>query len=219
MNVKNAIKAKLSQYLSNEISKENLYRWSIDILHKMLKGDIFDLRYLEVWGIITGLTEVNDMDDRSCVALVQRLSRILSGNECASFSFAIQIPQKYVVDNLSLTKMILQRYLTEKQMSKTGISELKSVIQKNIKKPSSLNEILELQIIDLLRLGYDFCDDENLMIFNLKSTVFISEEISESLEVEFLTKIITLLKCYDGERCFYVHISFINGTGNISIQA
>ena len=79
--------------------------------------------------------------------------------------------------------------------------------------------MLELQITDLLKLGYDFCAEERRVDFNLKSTVFISEDISMSLEDVFLTKIITLLECYDGKKCFCVHTSFIDGVGNISIQA
>lgn len=35
---------------------------------------------------------------------------------------------------------------------------------------------------------------------------------------DLLEKIITLLECYDGKRCFYVYIGFYNGDVNISIQ-
>lgn len=46
------IENKFLQYLCNEISKENLRKWAIDVLHSMLKGDIFKITYLEIWGKI-----------------------------------------------------------------------------------------------------------------------------------------------------------------------
>lgn len=82
----------------------------------------------------------------------------------------------------------------------------------------TLNGLLKLQIIDLINLGYEFNDDENCVEFGLKSTVFISEDASMSLEDELLLKIIILLECYNGKRCFYVHVTYNNGIGSISIQ-
>lgn len=219
MEVKDLVRNKLTQYLAKDISKEDLYKWSIDILHKMLKGDIFDIRYLEIWGMITELTEINDIDDFYCDELIYRFSKILSGEKSASFAFAIQIPKKSVVNNLSQIKEILQKYSVEKQLLKSEILELKFATQKTIDTVNTLNEILELQIIDLLKLGYEFCVDESRVDFNLKKTVFISEDMSMSLEEDFLAKIITLLECYDGKKCFYVYTSFKDGVGNISIQA
>ena len=162
---------------------------------------------------------MNDIDDLYCDELVQRFSEILSGDRCASFTFAIQIPTKFVVNNMSETKMILQKYLVKKHLSKAEILELISITQSTTNTFNTLNEMLQLQITDLLRLGYDFYAEENCINFNLKSTIFISEDISMSLEDVFLTKIITLLECYEGEKSFYVHTSFINGVGNIAIQA
>lgn len=63
MQINNLIKNKLLQYLSNEISKEDLYRWALDVLHSMLRGDIFKIAYLMVWGIISELTTINDIDN------------------------------------------------------------------------------------------------------------------------------------------------------------
>lgn len=178
MEVKDFIKTKLLQYLSSEISKEELYKWALDLLHKMLKGDIFDRKYLEIWGIIAELTGVNDVDDSYCDELVHQLSETLSGNKCASFMFAIQIPERFVVNNLSHIEKILQKYLVEKHLSKSEIAELIAITQRIPDTCNTLNEILELQILDLLKSGYDFCAE-------------------------------------DGS----VHINFVNGVGNISIQA
>ena len=83
----------------------------------------------------------------------------------------------------------------------------------------TLNEFLKMQIIDLINLGYEFYDKESSIEFGIKSIVFISEDVSMSLENNILEKIITLLECYNGKRCFYVHSVFQNGVGNISIQA
>lgn len=218
MDVKNSIKTKLLQYLSRDITKQDLYKWSLDLLHKMLKGDIFSINYLEIWVIITELTEINDVSDSYCDELVYRFSKILSGNECASFAFAIQIPEKFVVDNLSQTKQILQKYSVKKQLSNIEVSELKSATQKTINSIYTLNEMLELQIIDLLNLGYEFYADEKKVDFNLKKTIFVSEAISMSLEHDFLEKIFALLECYEGRKYFCVHTNFNKGIGSISIQ-
>lgn len=218
MEVKNLVKTKLSQYLSKEISRQNLYKWSLDLLHKMLKGDILDIKYLEIWGMITELTKINDVGDSYCDELVYRFNEILLGNKCASFAIAIQIPKKFVVNNLSQTKRILQKYSLEKQLLGIEVSELKFATQKTMGSINTLNEILELQIIDLLKLGYEFYADESRVDFNLKHTVFISEDTSMSLEHDFLEKIIALLECYEGKKYFCIYTNFDKGIGSISIQ-
>lgn len=219
MKMHSMIKDKLLQYLSNEIPKEDLYRWATDILHNMLKGKVYEIEYLEIWGIITELTKIDDMDDFSCGELVRWLNRILSGDECASFTFAFRVLEKFVLKDLSQIEVILRKYLREKHLTESEILELKLVADKRSNRFNTLNELLESQIIDLINLGYEFGDDENCVEFGLKSTVFISEDVSETLENELLLKIIMLLECYNGKRCFYVHVTFHDGTGNISIQA
>lgn len=159
------------------------------------------------------------MDDLSCEKLVRRLSGILSGDICASFAFAMQIPSEFVVNNLLQTKRILQKYLREKELSEGEIQELKLTTQKEIEKVNTINDMLELQIIDLLKLGYDFNDDKRSVDFDLKSTVFMSEDTAMSLEKVLLEKVITLIECYEGARCFWIHVSFNDGIGNVSIQA
>lgn len=218
MDVKNTVKTKLLQYLSKEITKQDLYKWSLDLLHKILKGDVFYISYLEIWVIITELTEINDLSDSYCDDLVYRFSEILMGNKCASFAFAIQIPPKFVVNNLSQTKQILQKYYLKKQLSGIEVSELISATQKTINSINTLNEMLELQIINLLNLGYEFYADEGKVDFNLKKTIFVSEDMSMSLESDFLEKIFALLECYEGKKYFCVHTNFNKGTGSISIQ-
>ena len=168
--------------------------------------------------MVAELTEINDIDDSLCHKSVQKLFEILSGDKCGLFTFAIQIPEKFVINNLFQTKKIIKKYCEDHHLSKDEIRELKSITQKSPNKFNTLNDILEAQIIDLLNLGYEFHDNEGCIEFNLKSTVFISEEMSDSLEDSFLSKVITLLECYEGKRSFYVHTSFQNGNCNISIQ-
>ena len=218
MEIKDLIKSKLLQYLSQEISKDDLYNWALNTLHIMLKGSIFDVECLEVWGIITKLADVNDSDDLYCHELATQFYNILLGNESATFSFAVQIPPKFAANNLSQTKKILQKYFAEKHLSPDEILELKLVAAKRNNTFRTLNEMLKLQILNLLTLGYDFEVSKNGMEFNLKSTIFISEDLALSLENDFLVKVLDLLECYDGKKSFYVHISFNNGTGNISLQ-
>ena len=115
------IENKFLQYLCNEISKENLRKWAIDVLHSMLKGDIFKITYLEIWGMISELTAIDDMDDFYCDELVRRFNRILSGKENASFTFAFQIPKKFVINDLLQIEDIFNKYLKGKQLSEAEI--------------------------------------------------------------------------------------------------
>jgi len=217
MEVKSLIKKQLLQYLLNEISKEELCKWAIDRIHKMLEGDIFKLSCLEVWSIMTEIAGMNDSDDFYCRELAHRYVEVLSGNRDDSFLFTIKIPAKYVVNNLPGLKEVIKKYLVEKRLSQSEMDELRFIAQKEMNEADTLNEILENQIVNLLRLGYELPDDESSMDYDLKSTVFISEEMSACLEDELLEKIIRLLECYEGNRCFFIHISFRNGDGNLSV--
>lgn len=216
MEIKSLIKTKISQYLSKEISKEDVYSWALDVMYKMLEGGILEIGNIEAWGIITGITEINDIDDVYCDEVIHRFDRILSGNENGLFNFIIKIPEKFVINNLSQTKNILIRYSTEKQLSRSDILALESITSKNFNIPSTLNEILENQIIELLNLGYTFYPNEERICFDLKHTVFVDEYTF--VELDYLKKIIRLLECYDGTKEFSVHITFNNGVGNVSLQ-
>ena len=107
------------------------------------------------------------------------------------------------------------KYSVEKRLTKSDIVELNLVNNKRINIPGTLNEVLEIQIVELLKLGFDFFTDENSIAFNIKHTIFVSEDIS--LEEEFLSKIITLLECYEGKKGFSIHITFDSGNGSISL--
>lgn len=219
MEVKKSIEIVLLQFLSGEISKEALYSWAINILHKMLKGDIFEIKYLEIWGIITKLAEVSesDIDDYYCTESVHNILNVLSGEECDVFSFIMQIPQKYAVDNLSGLDKLINKYYSDKQLSVEEIQNLKLLSQKKIGTCSTLNSLLESQIIEILKLGYTFFDENNLE-FDLKSTIFMSEDAVKNFEERVIIKVIDLYKCYKGEKSFFVSILYNNGIGNISIQ-
>lgn len=220
MEVKKSIEIALLQFLSGQISKEALYRWAVNILHKMLKGDIFEIKYLEIWGIITKLTEVSesDIDDHYCTEFVHKILKVLSGEESDVFSFVMQIPQKYVVDNLSGLDKLINKYYLDKHLSEDEIQNLKLLLQKKTCTYSTLNSFIEFQIIEILKLGYIFFDDNNLK-FDLKSTIFMSEDAAKNFEERVILKVIDLYKCYKGEKSFFVTILYNNGIGNISILA
>lgn len=216
--MKNVIKSQLSRYLSKELSKEMLYQWAIGLLHEMLKGDMLKINYLEIWGIVTELAGIEDIEDTDYEESVQRFLRILSGEENASFTFAMKIPEKFVVKNLSNIGRILEKHAMGGQLSLDEIKDLKFVINQRIGAFHTLNELLEVQIIDLLKWGYGLCIDEENIIFEPKSTVFMCEAEEAPLEKNVLTTLIALLECYEGRRCFFVHINFMNGVSNISVQ-
>lgn len=214
--MKDLVKLQLFRYLSNEISKDTLYKWALDLLHKILGGNILKINYLEVWAIITGLVEINDIDDSYCDEMIHRFFRILSGDENNTFVFAMKIPEKYVINNLSNTMKILKKYSLDRHLSSNEVNTLKLIMGKKINIINTLNELLEVQIISLLNWGYEFENDNNIIEFEPKSTVFIDEDVS--MEKNFLSKIFTLLDCYEGKKCFFVQIIFNNGVTNISVQ-
>ena len=220
MEVKKSIEITLSQFLTGEISKEALYRWAVNKLHKMLKGDIFEIKYLEIWGIITKLAEISesDIDDHYCTETVYNILRVLSGDERDVFSFVMQIPQKYVADNLLGLDKLINKYYMNKYLTRDEIQNLRLLSQREICSCSTINCLLESQIIEILKLGYTFVNDDNLE-FDLKSTIFMSEDEAINFEERVVLKLIDLYKCYKGEKSFIVSVLFNNGIGNISIQA
>lgn len=114
-------------------------------------------------------------------------------------------------------KDILQKYMQKKTLSKIEIQKLKLVVKEKVCPVNTLSQMLKEQIIGLLKLGYDFDLEDSDMIFDLKSTLFIHYDIERALESELLSKIIQLLDCYNGEKCFFVNIRYEKGEGNISI--
>ena len=217
VDTKNLINRKLCQFLSHEISQKTLFEWSVSFLHKMIGDDDLDIERMEVWGIITKLTEIGDMDVRFCKELVCRLQRILSGSECASFTFAMKIPPKYVRSKLLRVKEIFAKYVDEKNLRKEDVQELRLIISTKKDEIITVNDFLENHILSLLELGYDLLDDEDSIAYGLKSTLYISEGM-EDLEGNLLTEVMALIRCYEGKAEFFVHVNYRNGRGNISIH-
>ena len=105
----------------------------------------------------------------------------------------------------------------QKYFSMDEIHILNAIMDKQINRINTLNDYLEAQIIDLLKLGYMFCDDESNTCFTLNHSVFVNEEETEMLEDNLLNKINTLLECYSGKKSFFVQIAYNRGSSNISI--
>lgn len=207
----------VSQYLSNEIVKEDIQKWAEDMMYKMLQGEIVKLDNVQVWGMLTELSGINDMDSVYVDEVILKINQILLGNISNSYSFFIQIPKRLIVNNLPTIKDSLLKYQAQKELLSADVSMLKQLTDKTSNNTiRTLNDMIEIQILDLLKQGYDFYPEEACINFDLKHTVFISEETS--LEIGYLLKIIALLDCYDGSKGFNVHIIFNEGMGNISIQ-
>lgn len=215
--VKKVIKTKLLQYLEREISKEELCDWSVEMMHYILKGDILEIKWLEVWGILTGLAEVEDYSDRECTDLVGKYNRILSGDEAETFSFAMRIPEWFVEGCLSKVGIVLQKHLDGERQEREDISELEEFLRKRIQ-VRTIHDLLELEVIDLLNLGFDVYAEENGIACCVKSTLFISEEMSKTLERNLVDRIFSVLECWNGKKSFFVHVRFHDGAGEISIQ-
>lgn len=207
---------KLSQYLSNEITKEELYKYVIDILHEMLKGDVLYLRNIEIWGILTEIAEIEDADDHYCHCITKKCHEILTGLKDGTFIFAMCIPPKYTRDRFAGLKEILSEYAVERKFSSEAVRKLNAVMKNQTKVIDTVNDLLEAQIIDLLKLGYTFCEDSNKS-FTLKSSVFVSDEEAEMLEESVLNKIIMLLECYSGRKNFFVQTVYKEGSSSISV--
>ena len=219
MDIKNMIIQKLTQYLLKKIQREELYKYAVDMIHKMLHGDIFYLKNLEIWGILAKIAEIDDVDDFYCDIIAKQCYDVLTGMQNDTFIFAMHIPPEYVGDCFTGLKEILIKYNKEKTFSIEEIQKLNAIIQKQVDVITTINEFLEVQILDILKLGYMFCDDEGGKYFYLKSSVFISDKEAELLEERILSKIISLLECYTGKKAFFVQIVYEDGRGNISILA
>jgi len=179
----------------------------------MLKGKILEINYLKTWGMINELSEINSIDDKYCNELIYKIDGMFSGRKSGSYTWFMQIPSKYVKNDLLRLNEILLKYIKNENLSSSDILELECIANKEIN-PQTLNEVLAFQISSLLNMGYDFYADG--MKFELKHTVFVNE--GELAEQDFLDKIITLLDCYNGKRGFSVFVVFNNGIGNVSIS-
>lgn len=207
---------KLVQYLSNEIKKEVLYKCIIDLLHEMLRGDIFYLKNIEIWGILTEITEIDDANDHYCYCIAKKCYEILTGLKNNTFIFAMSIPPKYTGDRFAGLKEILLEYAVDRKFSSEAFRKLNAIMNNQTIAIDTLNDFLEAQIIDLLKLGYMFCGDSNKS-FALKSSIFVSDEEAEMLEESVLNKIIMLLECYSGKKNFFVQVVYKEGSSNISV--
>lgn len=156
MDTKNRIIQKLNQYLLKEIQREELYKYATDMIHKMLQGDILYLKNLEIWGILTKIAEIDDADDLYCESVTKQCYEILTGMQNGTFAFAMHIPTNMIGDSFSGLEEILVKYNEERIFSKDGIEKLNTITQKQVHAISTVNEFLEAQIIDLLKLGYMF---------------------------------------------------------------
>ena len=216
MDIKKTVIDKLAQYLSNEIKREELYNYVIDLLHEMLTGDIFYLKNIEIWGILTEMAEIDDTDDHYCHCIAKKCYEILAGLKNSTFIFAMCIPQKYTGDRFAGLKEILLEYAVDRKFSSEAVRKLNVVMKNQTKVIDTVNDFLEAQIIDLLKLGYMFCGDSNKS-FALKSSIFVSDEEAEMLEESVLNKIIMLLECYSGKKSFFVQVVYKEGSSNISV--
>ena len=93
MDAKSMIINKLAQYLSKKIQREELYEYAIDMIHKLLKGDIVQLENLEIWEVLTKISEMEDADDCYCVSMAKQYYEVLTGEKNSTFTFAMHIPE------------------------------------------------------------------------------------------------------------------------------
>lgn len=217
MDYKCMIIHKLTQYLSREIQREELCEYATDMIHKMLRGDIFILKNLEIWGILTEISGIDDADDFYCDDTVKHCYEVLKGIKNTTFTFAMHIPKEYTGDSFPEIEEMLVEYKKGKDFSTDAMLKLKAIMERKVDIVTTLNDMIESQIIDLLKLGYTFYDEEGNNAFLIKSTVFISDEKAMLSEEKLLDKIFTLLECYRGKRSFFVQIIYREGRGNVSI--
>lgn len=210
------LKTKLTQYVSNNLSKKEITEWIREEMYKMLRGDILRISNTVIWGMLTELEEIDCIDDASGLKLASQIAKVLSGDANYSFCFFMQISKEFVKNNLGETKEILIKYQKRNQLSKAEINELELLTHRIFIPPDTINAVLETQIIDLLKLGYNFIPEDGKVFFDLGHMVYVNED--SIFETDYLSKIITMLECYDGCRAFSIHITFNKGISNVSIQ-
>ena len=126
-------------------------------------------------------------------------------------------PKEHTGDSFPEIEEMLVEYKKGKDFSTDAMLKLKAIMERKVDIITTLNDMIESQILDLLKLGYTFYDEEGNNEFLIKSTVFISDEKAMLSEEKLLDKIFTLLECYRGKRSFFVQIIYREGRGNVSI--
>ena len=212
--MKRLLDSYIEQYLLNEISKEELYNQCVKLLHKILNGSLMDLKNLVLWGILVELMEIEDLDGESCKELLNRLSAILKGNMCGSFMFVMRIPEKFIENNLQSLECSITKYLNGERLMNSEIMSLHDIYDKKMETPQTINNILEREILELVKLGYEF--DEQYFKFDIKHKLFVNTMLWT--EKDFLNKICTLIECYNGKREFFVQVIFDKGDGTVSVS-
>lgn len=202
-------------YLSNKVTRQELCEWAVSALHKILI-DIIRLDYLKMLPIVEELSEMEDMNDAECESLARRIYSILSGRENASYTFAMKIPDEFITDNLFEFGNILEKYLKQRNLVHDELEIIRKESKKRIDYVNTIGDLLELQIIGLLNLGYNLENEDVGMNFELKSTVCISEDMEDNLEEDVLDKVISLVECYNGKKSVYVQVWFHIDTEDIS---
>lgn len=203
----------IKQYFLNEISKHELYKQCVKSLHEMLRGNIVAIQNIILWGILVALVEIEDLDEKSGKELVCRLNAILQGEICGSFLFAMQIPERFTDHHLQPLERVLMKYSKGDKLTSSEIISLHDILDKTIVKPETVNNMLERQVLEFVKLGYEF--DENCIRFDIKHKLFTNAMLCT--EKEFLNKICSLIDCYNGKREFFVQIMFAKGVGSVSI--
>lgn len=195
------------------LTKSEFSKWAYDAMYSLLSGVILEIDKLPLWGLITLFAQIDDFDPCS-IDEIKQARDVLTGEISKTYTFEMIIPGKYANSNMIKIRELLLRFNEGGQLSKSDICELQSFSQKKIS-VSTIMELLETQISGLLASGYKFYADEELILFDVQSRVFISDE--QLVDSKYLSRILRMIGCSIGIEPFCVYINFKEGIPTVSI--
>jgi hypothetical protein len=206
---------KITKYLSNEFSKEDFSKWAYETMYKLLKGDILKIENIALWKFVTLLTRVDDSCQPCSENDIREILRIINGYENAFYLFHMKIPKEF--QNLMMVRIydLLIKHSNSEEINSLEINEIKSFIYSSLLEASTIIDLFKIQISKLLSSSYSFYEENNSITFDLDSIVFIKE--NEIVESEYLLKILHLLECAIGNKCFSICVNYLHGLPNVSI--
>jgi hypothetical protein len=211
-NLKSELVSQISQYVKNELSRDDLCLWAKKIKSELLKEDnlvVIDNSVL--YPIILELSiSLDDME--SCgVESIKRFLRVLEGKEKYQYFWFMKLPKK-ASDSLIQIIKVLDFFDGKGIMEDEQIRILESLKEKR----GSLNEntfydILLDNIVNMisilpLKKGLDL---------NVNSCYFDAETIDIH---QVITKIRDYIKCFSGEKEFTINAELCGEKNIITIS-
>lgn len=207
----------LIDFSKGEITKENLIKNSKKKLYEFIDYGVIQSEQVIMYSILCELVGIGDLNIQETFNTIKNYIDILIGRKNASFKFMMMIDKKFVTYDLCAVENVFCRYYSKKKLQKNDIERIVSFIRKKPQSFNTVKDILKFKIIEIIDLVYWL--DNGEIEFDIKSTLFMTEAVADSLEERIKNKIFDLFDCYNGRKEFVVHVVFDKGMHNIYITS